>query len=82
MGAASGRDPDSLEIATARAIVMQAVDEARRRGYFLGRFHGFVVESSSWHARRSGKTARLTRVVVRLDGQLLEQQTLVEGLQQ
>jgi len=72
--------PDDLEIAMVRAIAFQALDDARQCRPFHGCFHGFVVDSSSWRVRRHGRPARLTKVVVRLDGYVLDQQTLVEAL--
>lgn len=72
--------PDDLEMAMVRAIAIQALDEARQSRTFHGCFHGFVVDASSCRVRRRGRPARLSRVVVRLGGDVLDQQTLVEGL--
>lgn len=80
MASGGGRYPDEREIETARAIVAQTVEEACRLGFCHVSFHGFEVDSFSWRTRRSGRSARMTRVVVRLDGLLLEQQTLVDVL--
>ncbi len=72
--------PDEMEMAMVRAISIQALEEARQCGAFHGNFHGFVVDASSCRVHRHGRAARLSRVVVRLGGYVLDQQTLVESL--
>jgi hypothetical protein len=64
----------------ARSIAYLALEEARRSNTFHGSFHGFVVDASSCRVYRGGRPARLSRVVIRLGEQVLDQQTLVDFL--
>ncbi len=73
-------DPDSLELAMARAIALQALDEARQWRSFHGEFHGFVVDGSALKVRQRGGSMRLCKVVVRLGGQILDQKEVIERL--